>query len=122
MEVVFGFIIAMLLIVFMTSPLWVTFIIHERRKNSVKVGNIYLEYVDSKNPYKNVHQIFKVIDKKDGYIQYEKFQSTDNALNDIPWYSDGERKIDSLSLKHMANWWDDFECWYNIDKENPRNL
>lgn len=43
-DIILGICISILLIVFMTSPLWITFTIHERRKNSVKVGNIYLKY------------------------------------------------------------------------------
>lgn len=116
-DYILGICMSILLVVFMTSPLWITFTIHERRKNSVKVGNIYLKYVDGKNPFKDVRQIFKVINKKDGYIQYEEFRSTDDALNNVAWYNDGERKIDSLSLKYMVNWWDDFECWLDVDEK-----
>lgn len=116
-DIILGICIAILLIVFISSPLWITFIIHERRKNSVKVGNIYLKYIDGKNPFKDVHQIFKVIDKRDGYIQYEDFKSTNDALNNIAWYDDGERKIDSMSLKYMINWWDDFKCWLDVDEK-----
>lgn len=116
-EICFIIGISLLLSVSLMSPLWISSIISKRRKNSVKVGNIYLKYSDGKNPFKEVRSIFKVIDKKDGYIQYEEFRSTYDALNNVAWYDDGEKWIDSLSLKYMANWWDDFECWLDVDEK-----
>ena len=109
--------VIILLIVFMMIPVWISFTNEEKRKNSVKVGNIYLKYTDSKNPFKGVSQIFKVIDKKNGYIQYEEFRSTDDALNDIAWYNDGKRKIDSMSLNYMINWWEDYECLLDVGEK-----
>lgn len=116
-DIILGGCIVILLVLFMMSPVWVHFVIEEKRRNSVKVGNIYLKYRDSKNPFEDVQYIFKVIDKRDGYIQYEEFRSTDDALNNVAWYHNGERKIDSLSLKYMVNWWEDFKCWLDVDEK-----
>lgn len=115
-DIIFGICIVILLVVFITSPL-IAFIFYKRKKNSVKVGNIYLRYIDRRNPFGEVRQIFKVIDKRDGYIQYEIFKSTHDALNNVAWYDDGERKIDSMSLNNMVNLWDDFECWLDVDEK-----
>ena len=116
MDFIIGISVAIGLIILFTSPLWIQFIILERRKKSVKIGNIYIKYYDRKNPFHTRCEIFKVIDKKDGYIQYEEFKSTHDALNNVSWYDYGERKISDLSLRYMANWWKDFECWKDIDK------
>ena len=116
MDFIIGISAAIGLIILLTSPLWIQFIILERRKKSVKIGNIYIKYYDRKNPFHTRCEIFKVIDKKDGYIQYEEFKSIHDALNNVPWYDYGERKISDMSLRYMANWWEDFECWKNIDE------
>ena len=115
MDVIIGILVAIVLVTILTSQLWIQFIILERRKKSVKIGNIYIRYYDRKNPFNTRCEIFKVIDKKNGYIQYEEFRSTHDALNDVPWYDYGERKISDMSLRYMANWWKDFECWKDID-------
>lgn len=115
MDVIIGISVSIVLVTILTSPLWIQFIILERRKKSVKIGNIYIKYYDRKNPFHTRCEIFKVIDKKDGYIQYEEFKSTHDALNNVPWYDCGERKISDMSLKYMANWWEDFECWLSVD-------
>lgn len=116
MDFIIGISVAIALIILFTSPLWIQFIILERRKKSVKIGNIYIKYYDRKNPFHTRCEIFKVIDKKDGYIQYEEFKSTHDALNNVPWYDYGERKISDMSLRYMTNWWQDFECWKDIDE------
>lgn len=116
MDIILAILISIGLVVVLTSPLWIQFIILERRKKSVKIGNIYIRYYDRKNPFNTRCEIFKVIDKKNGYIQYEEFRSTHDALNDVPWYDYGERKISDMSLWYMASWWKDFECWKDIDE------
>ena len=116
MDFIIGISVAIALIILFTSPLWIQFIILERRRKSVKIGNIYIKYYDRKNPFHTRCEIFKVIDKKDGYIQYEEFKSTQDALNNVPWYDSGERKISDMSLRYMAGWWQDFECWKDIDE------
>ena len=68
MDFIIGISVAIALIILFTSPLWIQFIILERRKKSVKIGNIYIKYYDRKNPFHTRCEIFKVIDKKDGYI------------------------------------------------------
>lgn len=110
------FIVVTILFIIMFT-VWIHLSNEERKRNSVKVGNIYLKYRDSKNPFEGVQQIFKVIDKRDGYIQYEEFKSIDDALSNVAWYDDGKRKIDSMSLNYMVNWWDDFKCWLDVDEK-----
>ena len=110
------FIIVSILLIMMFAA-WIYLSNEERKRNSVKVGNIYLKYRDSKNPFEEVQQIFKVIDKRDGYIQYEEFRSIDDALNNVAWYNDGKKKIDSISLNYMVAWWDDFKCWLDVDEK-----
>ena len=116
MEKIYAAVFAICFVLLMLSPIYIPMIIHYRRDKSIKVGNIYIRYGSSKkNPFTDVRQIFKVIDKKNGYIQYEEFKSTHDALNNIPWYSDGEKKISNCSVRFMTSWWDEYECWLSVD-------
>ena len=119
MDIVFGILIGIVIAAVLTAPLWISGIIERRRANTVNIGNIYIEYNDTRDPFRRVYTIFKVIDKKDGYIQYEEFRSTDDAISDIPWYDDGERRISSKSLYIMTSTssWRRYECWYTASKK-----
>lgn len=119
MNIVFCILISIVIVAVLISPLWISHIIEIRRAKTVNIGNIYIEYNDTRDPFRRVFTIFKVIDKKDGYIQYEEFKSTDDAMSDTPWYCDGERRISSKALYIMtsASSWKRYECWYSVDEE-----
>lgn len=114
MDIIMSCFIVIFVVGFITSPLWLNLLIEYLRMKSVNIGDIWIEYYDKKNPFRGVRRIFKVIDKKNNYIQFEEFRTTDDAINNISWYDD-DRKIDDMPLRWVARDWKNYVRWYKAE-------
>ena len=61
--------------------------------NKSRIGDIYLRYIDGlKNPFANPDYVYKVIDKKNGYIKYKEHLVKDYINDDIFYLAIGRIK------------------------------